>query len=197
MKRILLLALLAASMPALAQTEKGKLMVGVGLADISAGIHPGGKDAIDYFNVNINPSAGYFVAKNLALGASLGFGFGKSGGSSIINYGVQPFARYYFGEKKTRLFAQAGAGIYAYKMSNTSISNDKGSMFTFAAGPGVSHFLNQNVAVESSLMFRGTKFSNADGLSYTPSLNFGFQIYLNGFKKAKPVKAAPMVEEED
>ncbi|WP_276134049.1 acyloxyacyl hydrolase [Polluticoccus soli] len=190
MKRILLSALLAASLPALAQTEKGRLMVGVGLADISAGIQPGGGDGVDYFSVNINPSAGYFVAKNLAVGTSIGLGWGKSGGSSIINYGVHPFARYYFGEKKTRLFAQAGAGIYAYRMSHTVPPNDNGSMFTFAAGPGVTHFLNQNVAIESSLMFRGTKQNDMPDMSYTPSLNFGFQIYLNGFKKAKPAQAS-------
>lgn len=191
MKRILLSALLAASLPALAQTEKGKIMVGVGLANVSAGFNHYGGEGLSYFNANISPTAGYFVSKNLALGTSVGLGWGKSGGSSAISYGVQPFARYYFGEKKTRLFVQADAGIHALRLFNNPGPTEKMSMVNFAAGPGITHFLNENVALETSLLLRASTPTQASAISYNPSLNFGFQIYLNGFKKklAQPATA--------
>jgi hypothetical protein len=196
MKHILLSALLVASLPALAQTEKGRLMVGVGLANISAGIHPdGGSEGVDYFNVGIGPTAGYFIAKNFALGTGIGLSWGKSGSSTSLSYGVSPFARYYFGEKKTKLFIHADAGIHQHRIFNTPSVNDRFTMTTFAAGPGVTHFLNQNVALETSLLFRGIANRHIETLSFMPSLNFGFQIYLNGFKKVKPVPV-PVVEEE-
>jgi hypothetical protein len=195
MKHILLSALLVASLPALAQTEKGKIMVGVSLADISAGIVKGGS-AVDYVSLTINPRVGYFVADNLVIGTALNLGLGKSHDFTVLNYGLHPFGRYYFGSKKTRLFAEAGAGFFVQDVISSPAIDHTSSMFTFAVGPGLAHFLNDNVAIETSLMFRG--ISNTEEMNrtyYQPSLSFGFQIYLNGFKKVKPVPV-PVVEEE-
>ncbi|MCD6063570.1 MAG: porin family protein [Flavipsychrobacter sp.] len=90
MKHILLSALLVASLPALAQTEKGKIMVGVSLADISAGIVKGGS-AVDYVSLTINPRVGYFVADNLVIGTALNLGLGKSHDFTVLNYAAQNF----------------------------------------------------------------------------------------------------------
>lgn len=188
MKKTLLLSLLAAStaIAATAQTEKGKFMVGAGIADLSAGIRQGG-DAIDDISFSIFPRVGYFVKKNWAIGSAIGFSLLKSGSNTVINYSVQPFTRYYFGSKKTRLFAEASAGVFGYHFNDITFPGDAdGTGFNFSAGPGLVHFINEHVGLETSLMFRGSSIPNTSQMQYNPSLSVGFQIYLGGHKhKAK------------
>lgn len=175
----ILLAILCGT-AATAQTEKGNVLIGAGLADINAGIMKGG-DAIDYFSISLYPRAGFFVKKNFALGANVGLGLAKSGPITTYSYGIQPFARYYLGPKKTKFFGEAGVGYFG----NTTYGapwwvdrNQSGVMFTI--GPGVSYFINQNVGIETSLLVRGVHMGYTKGIEYHPSLSVGFQIYLRG-----------------
>jgi hypothetical protein len=198
MKKTLLPILLAAicSTAATAQTEKGHFMVGAGVADISAVMQKGG-DAIDEFGISIYPRAGYFVKKNWAIGAGIELSLVKTGPDASITYGIQPFTRYYFGSKKTRFFAEAGVGVFGYHVDDEGYRDKNGSGFNFTAGPGISHFINEYIGLETSLMFRGASVPHSSEMQYSPQLSFGFQIYICGHKHTTAKAASPTGQDTD
>ncbi len=186
MKKLILLPFILMGMYAHAQTEKGTLMVGAGI--LSAG--ETFQNDNSYYNINLNPRAGWFITDRLAIGTTvlLGINGGNGGNITNFNYGLLPFGRYYFGTKKTALFAEADFGIQAYHVAGKGFSGDRdGSEFSFGAGPGVTHFLTPNVGLEALLKVRSYSGFNGGHSSVTPSLNLGFQIYLK--KRSKTASA--------
>src|SRR4051812_3446072 len=80
------------STTAVAQTQKGNLMVGADITDFGFNLQ---KESTT-FNFNLNPKLAYFIQDDLALGAYVNFGLatGKDAGSDV-SYGVGALARYY------------------------------------------------------------------------------------------------------
>ncbi len=173
MKKILFstLFILACSLgAATAQLQKGSVLVGGSIGNISFGLG----DA-SVFSMGITPRAGYFIQDNLAIGAKVDAGFvTQKGGNTTYNYGVNGFGRYYFGPKEFdtllkqgRWFAEVGAGFSGIKGADPG--------FNLNFGPGYAYFLNEHVAVEALALYNG-QFGS--GSVHGLSLNVGFQIYL-------------------
>src|ERR1044071_10470187 len=108
MKQLFLLLTLAASLSVTAQTDKGNWMVGGNLGSVG-GAFMTGNHSINGFGLSINPSAGYFVKNNLALGAGIQLTPWFSD-RIILGYGISPFVRKYFGKGNTKTFAGLAVG---------------------------------------------------------------------------------------
>src|SRR6478609_4332223 len=124
-----------------AQTEKGDWMIG-GSMTIST--------ATNYSQFALEPSAGYFFAKNFVAGASFSLDFGKTGNQKNTSESVGPFARYYFNLKsptfKPFLHAEYNIGNMVTKFPDSKSSNTFGN---FLLGAGGAIFINNNVALEA------------------------------------------------
>jgi hypothetical protein len=166
MKKILTLLIIITALGAQAQTDKGNIMVGGQLA-LSTN-----KDGSDF---RFNPQFGYFVAKNFAVGGEMNFDFSKSGTIRVNEFGVGPFARYYFGKSQTKPFLVTSAD---YISTTTKFNNQKSSStgWSLLAGAGFAAFLNRTVAVEGIVGYRYANYSNTEGTGGL-NLSLGFQLY--------------------
>lgn len=130
------------------------------------------------FNINIEPSAAYFVSDGIAIGAKLIGGFtAVSGMDNEWRYGIAPTIRYFFPEGSSatgRFFTQGDIGI-----SGSSVGSDVSLLL--GAGVGYAHFITESVALEATLGYRYNK-ANISTAGSTSGLNvgLGFQIYLPG-----------------
>jgi len=158
-----------------AQTEKGDWMIG-GSMTIST--------ATNNSQFALEPSAGYFFAKNFVAGASFSLNFGKKGDVKTTSESVGLFARYYFDVKspsfKPFLHAEYNIGNIVTK-SDSKSSNTMGN---FLLGAGGAFFINNNVALEAVAGFNHTK---VQGSSVENGFLFrlGFQVYLLGSQVRK------------
>lgn len=134
----------------------------------------------DTYNLLINPKAGYFFGQNLAIGAEVVLGLTAYDGGTNFQYGITPFARYYYtqgGGEHGRIFQEIVFGLAGSSLSDS----DEDSPLSVLAGVrfGYAHFVAQNVAIEPTL---GYVYSKADVDSDTGggglALSIGFQIYL-------------------
>ena len=156
----------------IAPVQQGNWMIGGSLGSLGYSFE--GKA----FNVNIEPSAAYFVSDGIAVGARLIGGLtAASGQDNEWHYGVAPMVRYFFPEGSTatgRFFAQGDVGI-----AGSSIGSDVSLLL--GAGVGYAHFVTNSVALEASLGDRYNK-ANISTAGSTSGLNVGvgFQIYLPG-----------------
>ncbi len=161
-----------------AQTEKDNLMVGANLANIQATFQSGTSTV----GISINPKLGYFVRDNFAIGAGINLGLTGAAGVTTLNYGILPFARYYFTtgtfeSKRTRFFGEVDLGVSGVNVL-ASGNNTSTNGLSFSAGPGMAYFITPNVGLETLLKLRGiTGFGNST-FAFQPELNLGFQIYL-------------------
>lgn len=128
----------------------------------------------------LQPSAGYFFAKNFAAGSELTLSFGKFGDTKTSIIGAGPFARYYFDLRNSDFkplihadftFANEVTKYQGLKTSNTVTS--------FFIGAGGAYFINSNVALEAVAGFNRSKVENE-----SPEGGFlfriGFQVHLLG-----------------
>ena len=103
MKKLLTIAMLCTSaLAANAQTEKGKFILG-GTIGYSSNKSEGSTSSQKETNLDLLPSAGYFVRENLALG--LGIGYSRS--IRDVNYKSEPSVHYAYYNRKdiTNYFA--------------------------------------------------------------------------------------------
>jgi len=170
MKKILSIAIATlVAGTSFAQTSKGNWMVGgsAGFNSEKTG------SAASVSTVNISPSAGYFIDKNLAVGASVSL-MSVSKSYSSFNFG--PMVRYYFSDmgKNAKLFAHAGIGFGSMKPEGgVSMSSTEWGV---KAGPAF--FLTKNVALEATLGYSSMKWKDAPDATTNFGVNFGFQIHL-------------------
>ena len=170
MKKVILsLAIIViAVVSANAQTEKGTWLVGG-----SAGFHSvkdGSSDAVT--SVTIAPSAGYFVGKDVAVGAAIQF---ATVNKNYTTFAFAPFVRYYFAPlgDHAKLFVNGTFGlgtVKGYQSSSVGFST-----FEFSAGPAF--FINKSVALEVALAYGQNKFKGSDATKDL-GLKVGFQIHL-------------------
>lgn len=117
------------------------------------------------FSISFNPQVGYAVSKNSILGLRLGYGFSKfenspdglgfSGNKNNL-YSIGPFFRRYFSLGSRFLFFVQGSANYLYVDSetynnqNVIVSSANSNGIDVGARPGVTFFLNERLALESS-----------------------------------------------
>lgn len=180
MKRKLLLSafvLFSVMSSVRAQIQKGNVMVGGNLTNLSLGLN-----STKQFSFNLTPKAAWFVKDNLALGAYVNFNLytAKDYGGSDIGYGVGALGRYYVNDesvnllKHSRFFVEANVGIEGNNPASGGSTNGLGLGF----GPGLAYFITPNIGLETLLKYNGIiGFGDAVTTSVL-SLNVGFQIYL-------------------
>ena len=81
------------------------------------------------FNINVMPSAGYFVSDGIAIGLTAGAGLQtvKGDGDNVWNYKVAPFVRYYFPEGASstgRFFGQGDIKDVEQALQGTKMTRE-------------------------------------------------------------------------
>jgi hypothetical protein len=166
MKKLLFLLLAGISLGAHAQTEKGNIMVG-GQLNLNTN-----EDGSEF---RFNPQLGYFFANNFAAGGQFSFDFSKAGNLRVNEFGVGPFARYYFGKGQTKPFLVSTVDYLSTSTKANNIEvNSNG--WSFLVGGGFAAFLNRTVALEGIIGYRYADYSNSSG-SGGLNLSLGFQLY--------------------
>lgn len=132
------------------------------------------------FSLNLAPKAGYFLSDGFAVGIGLNAGIvAASDRKPTWQYGVMPFARYYFPEGASstgRFFGEGSVGI-----SGEAYEGESDTSFAFGVNAGYAHFISQTVALEGTVGYNYSK-ANVTGAEAQSGLGFalGFQIYLPG-----------------
>jgi hypothetical protein len=180
--RLLTLALTALffGTTAVAQTQKGNLMVGSDLTDLGFNFQ---KEST-IFHFNLDPKLAYFIKDDLALGGYLNFGLQTTGGNGTnVNYGIGALARYYIHDenvrklefsKRVRFFGEANAGFGGSNPANGASTNG----IQLGIGPGLSYFITPNVALEALLKYDVIIGGGNSTTSHQLNLGLGFQIFL-------------------
>ena len=147
------------------------------------------------YTLNIQPRAGYFVRDNVAIGARVNLGIESSPsvnqgteaaqGGTRFNYGITPFARYYFNQASTstgRFFGEGEFGIGGSSKKNSQ--KEEPITLILGVSAGYAHFITRTVALEGTLGYTYSKANISSGATGSGSsglnVGFGFQIYLPG-----------------
>lgn len=165
---VLLVAACSAGLRVQGQTDRGDWLIG-GLLELNT--------AKSSTTVQFSPNAGFFVAKNFAIGGNLIYSYDKLGDIKVSGFGIGPFVRYYFTEEKVRPFF-AGDMTFEKRKLTTSLGSNTEDAFSWFLGGGAAFFINENVAVDGLLGYAHSKVSDEDGGG---GLRFrvGFQVYIN------------------
>lgn len=182
-----IIALVALSLSSRAQIQKGNVLVGGDLANISIGLN-----SPNVFDFNITPKAAWFIQDNVALGGYVNLGIQTAKGSNTTtSYGLGALGRYYAGSDMTvlrhgRFFGEATVGFGGVDVSDGG-GNTNGLDFT--VGPGFAYFVTPNIGLETLLKFEGLAGFGSQSFQGSLVLNFGFQIYLPGKGTANKIKS--------
>ncbi|WP_295118906.1 outer membrane beta-barrel protein [uncultured Chitinophaga sp.] len=189
---ILTLALLSFSAVSMAQTQKGNIMVGVNLLNVTGTF----QDGSNSFDLGISPKVGWFIKDGLAIGAdvSLGYSHAKVDDTKTnsVNYGVGAFGRYFIDDKtvefskRSKFFLEANVGFVGTNSKTKVEDVETNSVSTnglgVGFGPGLAYFITPNVGLEALVKYNlGVGFGSST-TSHQVAFNLGFQIYLPSSK---------------
>lgn len=193
-KKYLTLALISLvfSTAAVAQTQKGNLMVGSDITNLGLNFQKNSTT----FNFNLDPKLAYFIQDDLALGGYVNFGLSTTkGAGSDVSYGIGALARYYVRDKnvqklefskRARFFLEANAGFGGTNPASGASTNG----LQLGIGPGLAYFITPNVSLEGLLKYDLIVGFGNSVTSNQLNLGVGFQIYL------PTAKARQIMEEE-
>jgi outer membrane protein len=188
----------AALSPVLAQTEKGRWLVGGG----GTAYFDTGNDNYKQTIVLFAPAAGAFVSNNVVVGAMLPFihartkttGTFTGGTYHSTTVGLTPFARFYFGQSNVKPYLQGQFGVLSSSANSSpggsvSPSSASSGVFTYGATAGLAFFLNEHSSFDIQANYTGgNKNSDFSGIllvgTYprTFALNVGFHLFLGKAK---------------
>lgn len=161
MKRfIMALAILTGTLASLnAQTEQGAFLLAgntqIGFTSETSEPDQGGIETTTN-TFSFEPTAGYFVIDNLAIGAGLGLTFqNRETGNqetSFTRFDFGPLARYYFGEDNIKFYPQIGFKLLFGSQESGGQETDFNGFF-FNIGGGAAFFVTDNIAIEGLLAF--------------------------------------------
>ncbi|MCW8311702.1 outer membrane beta-barrel protein [Sphingobacterium thalpophilum] len=164
MKKVLLTltAVAGLTIAANAQTEKGKIMVGGQVGFETSKV----KDT-DYKNnsFSINPTVGYFVSDNWAVGTGIGYNWSKNESDKensvkVDAFQVAPFVRKYSANGPLRFFAQLSVpmswGKNTVEKANVE-SESKFENYGVELAPGLAYFPTNKIGIE--LKVRGLYYN--------------------------------------
>ncbi|MBC3788926.1 outer membrane beta-barrel protein [Spirosoma utsteinense] len=151
-----------------AQTEKGRWSVGTQVGDFSYS----DQNNQNAFSGELAPSAGYFVANGLLIGAGIPFSFSTSRSnqyigptsttpvpveSRSIGYGLAPFIQYYIGSAKLKPYLGVS---YTYGLTNSSqktagatLSKSDGRYSSVSPTLGVAYFVSRYAALSAGVSY--------------------------------------------
>ncbi len=185
MKKLLLTltAVAGLTMASQAQTEQGKFIVGGQVGFHTDKIVDSDDKSTSF---SINPTVGYFVSDNWAVGTAIGYNWSKvedATGSFAVNktnsFNLAPFVRNYIGEGQFKFFSQLsvpmqwGEASFEDATSNTvEDQKDKFASYGVELAPGVAFFPTSKIGIE--LKVRGLYYNHFDGKdSFDSSNEFG------------------------
>jgi outer membrane protein len=132
-------------------------------------------------SIDFSPTVGYFVSNNVAIGVQLGvtnsvtkFKSTKTGEKNGYSAGI--LARYYM--NPTNKFSVFGSAALSFGSTNNKTDSLKTTSFSLGFAPGISYFLSNHFAIETtigSLGFSSIK-PDVDGADATNSINFGLNL---------------------
>ncbi len=172
MKRILILFFFFISclLVGQAQIQKGSILLD---GQFNLGTTVG--EGQNTLNVGLFPSAGFFLSDRFVLGTGIGVGYANNfefdGGLLVFS----PFARFYLDNKPDnpwKLFAELGTEL------TFVFGGDADPLFGLNTGLGVNYFLNDQTALEISLLYVDEDLGFA-GSSNLLSLGFGLRLFLH------------------
>lgn len=155
----------------------GNMIIGGNAGFSSYKETPDGGTVYKSTSLNISPYFGYFIADNLAVGASLSYNWRKSGGNKNTSFGFGPDVRYFF-EMGLLLKTELLFDFYSYA------SGSKDRTIYIKPGVGYSIFLNPRVALEPCIVYQfgfGKYKSTMSDFKYKTGefgLEIGFTIFL-------------------
>jgi hypothetical protein len=131
---------------------------------------------------SVNPSVGYFISDNLAVGVGLGIGSNKvtvdgdtESESSTMSFGG--FGRYYFSPKsKFTMFGHLGVN---YNSSDEKVADFKTTGIEAFVAPGFNYWISNKLALEAVIGKIGYSTSKADFDGAESSSNFDFGLNLS------------------
>ncbi|GAB3827696.1 outer membrane beta-barrel protein [Hymenobacter jeollabukensis] len=192
-KPLLALAACGLLLPAAqAQTERGAKLLGVSLGDLS---YSRAKYSGSTFSAALHPSAAYFLADNLALGAGLNLHYGRQRSNGIqyyreLGYGLAPFVRYYLpGSGRHRVFGEAGVdiGVTHYRSLDYRLvsgprpedyyTRNTGT-YGYHGAVGYSFFLTPNAALEASAGYYRVAYDRILHPRNMVDVRVGFSVFL-------------------
>jgi hypothetical protein len=169
MKKIILAATFSMIIGvALSQTDKGDWLVG-GMIDLNTG-----KNST---HIGFTPNAGTFLFQNFAVGGNILLDYQKSGDNKTTQFGIGPFARYYFTQHKARPLVHVNVNYLSSKVRGPGFSSTNTGTNLFIGG-GLAYFINPNVSLEGVLGYANTKYKDFEG-SGGLKFSLGFQVYLS------------------
>ena len=136
-----------------------------------------------YWQGRLNFDAGYFVAKNWAVGSGIGLQYTalKNGGEQYNYLTLQPsvFTRYYLPipSKRLQFFTHAEAGLNWRRTETPDFQKDLSHFFK--VGGGAEYFLSPRFSIEAGAFYDGT-FQRLRG---NWSLDFTLRYRFGGKKK--------------
>ena len=175
---LLLVSLFLVAEKTNAQLERGNVIVGADLANISLGLNKG-----SFTTISLTPKGMWLIKNNVAIGGYVNFGIVTAKDyATYTTYGIGPLARYYIVDENINMlkhgnwFFEANAGFQGENVEDGNSTNGLGLGF----GPGYAYFITRNIALESLLKFDlAVGFGNTTTTSNL-NLSLGFQIYLPG-----------------
>ena len=137
-------------------------------------------------NLNFEPQIGYAVGNNFSIGIGLGYGYSKNKSNSYDyesvenTYSVFPYVKKYFSVGKKLTINLQGELRYTEFENNNEISeNDRsGNKLFIGIRPGITYFLNKNLALDSNIGSLGYSTSKYDDYNHNEKSN-GFNFSLN------------------
>jgi len=153
-----------------AQVEKGyNLLGGSGRIGLDS----------DLFSICLSPDLGWFIRDRLAVGGNLSFYVSDTENSTSFNLSFGPFARYYFGNARTKVFVHGGFGLstdtYTYNYNGNKEKNTDTDLYLDLRG-GVAFFITDQVALEAALVYQS--YQILDEFSGSFGITAGFQIHI-------------------
>lgn len=179
---ILPCCLLLSSMSAMAQTQKGNVMMGAQLLNVTGTFQSGSST----FDMGISPQVGFFLNNNFALGGMVMLNLSTASHYTDFSYAVGPFARYYFNKvndqnlqfsKRSMFFVEGDAYVQGENVKSNGTSTNTNGL-GIGIGPGLAYFITPNIGLEGLLKYNlGVGFGNSTTINKV-SLNIGLQAYL-------------------
>lgn len=117
---------------------------------------------------NLQPTAGYFIADNFAVGAGLDLSLssnkddGSSAKSSSTSIALAPFGRYYFSKLYAQVGLQLGSQKTKFTTGNGVTTESTDGITALNLGIGFPILLNESVAIEPLLGYRTITFKDKD-----------------------------------
>ncbi|MCK7559880.1 porin family protein [Chitinophaga sedimenti] len=156
-------ALISLSSAAMAQTQRGNVMVGANLLNVTGTF----QDGSNRFQLGISPKAAWFIRDGLAIGADVSLGLDHNkvdiSKTTAVNYGIGAFGRYYINDKnvefskRSKFFPEGNVGFTGNNTKTKIEGAGENSVETnglgIGFGPGLAYFITPNVAPEALVKY--------------------------------------------